>query len=82
MFVDTYFQRYIGRNPFGHSALDIKAYAMGLTGSSWAETSMRMLAPKYLDGRPLTHHALGDARQQAELFRALIAEHSRGSETQ
>jgi ribonuclease T len=74
MFVDTYFQRYLGRNPFGHSALDIKAYAMGMAGSSWAAVSMRELSPKYLDGRPLSHHALGDARDQAELFRALMAE--------
>ena len=78
MFVDTYFQRYLGRNPFGHSALDIKAYAMGMAGSSWAAVSMRELSPKYLDGRPLSHHALGDARQQAELFRALIAERTSG----
>ncbi len=74
MFVDTYFQRYLGRNPFGHSALDIKAYAMGMMGSSWAATSMRELSPRYLDGRPLSHHALGDARDQAELFRALLAQ--------
>jgi ribonuclease T len=78
MFVDAYFQRYVGRNPFGHSALDIKAYAMGMTGGTWASTSMRELSPKYLGGRPLSHHALGDARDQAELFRALLAEqHSR-----
>ena len=77
MFIDTYFQRYLGRNPFGHSALDIKAYAMGMAGSSWAAVSMRELSPRYLDGRPLSHHALGDARDQAELFRALLAEQSR-----
>jgi ribonuclease T len=76
MFVDTYFQRYLGRNPFGHSALDIKAYAMGMLGTSWAAVSMRELSPRYLDGRPLSHHAPGDARDQAELFRALLAEQS------
>jgi DNA polymerase III epsilon subunit-like protein len=74
MFVDAYFQRYLGHNPFGHSALDIKAYAMGMLGSSWAGASMRELSPRYLDGRALSHHALGDARDQAELFRALLAE--------
>lgn len=71
MFVDAYFRRFLGRNPFGHSALDIKAYAMGLTGSTWAATSMRVLSPLYLGGRSLTHNALGDARDQAELFRRL-----------
>ncbi len=75
MFVDDYFQRYLGSNPFGHSSLDIKAYAMGLRRSTWAETSMRVLSPLYLSGRDLVHNALEDARDQAELFRALRATH-------
>ena len=74
MFIDDYFRRFLGRNPFGHAALDIKAYAMGAANSSWAATSMRFLSPLYLDGRPLEHNALSDARDQAELFRALRAE--------
>jgi ribonuclease T len=74
MFVSDYFWRYLGRNPFGHSAVDIKAYYMGMTGSSWASTSMRYLSPKYLGGRHLSHNALGDARDQGEIFRALLAE--------
>jgi DNA polymerase III epsilon subunit-like protein len=74
MFMEDYFQRYLGRNPFGHSALDIKAYYMGKAGTSWAQTSMRFLSPRYLGGRHLSHNALGDARDQAELFRALLAE--------
>ena len=74
MFVADYFERYVGRNPFGHTALDIKALAMGRLGCTWAETSMRVLAPKYLSGRPLAHHALSDAQDQAALFRAVHAE--------
>ncbi|CAN5367353.1 hypothetical protein BH09ACT5_BH09ACT5_07690 [soil metagenome] len=78
MFVADYFGRFLGRNPFGHSALDIKAYYMGLADSTWAQTSMRFLSPLYLDGHPLEHNALSDARDQAKLFRALRAEaHSR-----
>lgn len=73
MFVDDYFQRHLGRNPFGHSALDVKAYYMGQAGVTWALTSMRYLSPLYLSGRQLTHNALADARDQAELFRALRA---------
>jgi DNA polymerase III epsilon subunit-like protein len=71
MFVADYFERYVGRNPFGYTALDIKAFAMGRLGVSWAETSMSVLGPKYLSGRPLAHHALSDAQDQAALFRAL-----------
>ena len=32
MFVDDYFQRFLERNPFGHSALDIKSYYLGHGG--------------------------------------------------
>jgi DNA polymerase III epsilon subunit-like protein len=71
MFVDDYFRRYLGRNPFGASALDVKAYYMGQAGVNWAHTSMRHLSPLFLSGRQLTHNALADARDQAELFRAL-----------
>lgn len=74
MFVADYFERFLGRNPFGHSALDIKSYFLAIAGGDWAHTSMRFLAPRYLDGRKLTHNALGDARDQAELFRAVRAE--------
>ena len=74
MFVADYFERYVGRNPFGFAALDIKALAMGRLGCTWAETSMSVLAPKYLSGRPLAHHALSDAQDQAALFRAILAE--------
>jgi ribonuclease T len=74
MFVDDYFHRYVGRNPFGASGLDVKAYYMGQAGVTWAKTSMRHLSPLYLSGRPLTHNALADARDQAELFRALRSE--------
>lgn len=74
MFVNDYFLRYLGRNPFGHSAIDIKAYYMGLTGSSWARTSLRFLSPLYLDGSKLSHNALGDARDQAKVFRGIRAD--------
>lgn len=71
MFVEEYFVRYGLENPFGHGGLDIKSYYVGMMGSTWAETSMKHLSPKYLAGRPLSHNALGDARDQAELFRAM-----------
>jgi ribonuclease T len=71
MFVNEYFVRYGLENPFGHGGLDIKSYYVGMMGSTWAETSMKHLSPKYLAGRPLSHNALGDARDQAELFRAM-----------
>lgn len=71
MFVNEYFVRYDVENPFGHGGLDIKSYYVGMMGSTWEQTSMRHLSPKYLEGRPLSHNALGDARDQAELFRRM-----------
>jgi DNA polymerase III epsilon subunit-like protein len=71
MFVNEYFVRYDVENPFGHGGLDIKSYYVGMMGSTWEQTSMRHLSPKYLSGRPLSHNALGDARDQAELFRRI-----------
>ena len=74
MFVNDYFHRFLGRNPFGHAALDLKAFYMGLTGVHWSETTMRYVAARYLSDRQLTHHALCDAQDQAELFRKMLTE--------
>jgi DNA polymerase III epsilon subunit-like protein len=72
MFVCDYFQRYLGRNPFGHTALDIKAYYMGLAGSSWRETSFSRISARFLGNRPLSHNALQDAIDQGEMFRKIL----------
>ena len=74
MFVNDYFHRFLGRNPFGHAALDLKAFYMGLTGVHWLETTMCYIAARYLSNRKLTHHALRDAQDQAELFQKMLAE--------
>lgn len=74
MFVNDYFHRFLGRNPFGHTALDLKALYMGLTGAAWRETSLQYVMARYRPGRNLTHHALSDAQDQAALFRAMLEE--------
>ena len=74
MFVNDYFHRFLGRNPFGHAALDLKAFYMALTGVHWSETTMRYVAARYLSDRQLMHHALRDAQDQAELFQKMLAE--------
>ena len=77
MFVADYFHRTLGHNPFGHTALDIKAFYMGLTGAAWSETTKAALAARFPDQPTLTHHALQDALDQAALFRRLILEAAR-----
>jgi len=74
MFVSDYFHRFLGANPFGHSAVDIKALTMGLARVPRQETSMTALEHRYSQMQQLTHHALEDALQQAELLRLILAE--------
>jgi DNA polymerase III epsilon subunit-like protein len=74
MFVCDYFHRFLGRNPFGHTAVDIKAFAMGAAGLEWNETSFNHLSRMYLGSREITHHALRDALDQAEIFNKLMVE--------
>ena len=72
MFLQDYFLRYLGKNPFGHSAIDIKAFYQGASGKSWEETSGRYLHPLYNQGKKLSHNALGDAIDQAVVFEGII----------
>jgi ribonuclease T len=78
MFVSDYFHRYLGNNPFGHSALDIKAYYMGFTGVTWSETSMKHISAHFLQEKHLVHNALHDAQDQAEIFREILKRSQKG----
>jgi DNA polymerase III epsilon subunit-like protein len=74
MFVNEYFHRFLGYNPFGHNALDIKSFYAGRTGSSWSETSLRHVAARYGGPPSLTHNALADAVDQAGFMAAMLEE--------
>ena len=74
MFVNDYFHRYLGHNPFGHSALDMKAFFMGMQGVRWGETGFEKVTEYFDIDHPLTHNALQDALDQAELFRKMLEE--------
>ncbi len=76
MFVNDYFHRFLKKNPFGHAALDIKSYYMGLKGGTWAGTKMRHVGRRYLDHEELVHHALDDALDQATLFQKMHEENT------
>lgn len=73
-FVNYYFHRFIGENPFGFSALDIKAYYMGATACQWADTRSSRMAAALQPQRQPNHTALRDAEYQAELFRLIRAQ--------
>jgi ribonuclease T len=71
MFVCDYFHRYLGRNPFGHAAVDVKSLFMGVAKVPWPETSIPHAARRYGITETLTHNALEDAVYQAALFRKM-----------
>jgi DNA polymerase III epsilon subunit-like protein len=74
IFINDYFHRYLGHNPFGHTAIDIKAYYMGVTGSTWKDTTMKNVSRDYLGGRDISHNAEEDAIDQAKIFSQLYKE--------
>lgn len=82
MFICYYFIKYLGRNPFGHNALDAKAYYMGMMNTSWKKTSKNNIDPhftkdiklKYVFFDPaLSHNALVDTQIQAKIFERMLA---------
>ena len=73
MFVADYLHRFVGRNPFGISALDLKALYMGrFSVPSWSATTKRHVATVVPGSLAHTHNALDDARMQAQLARRLL----------
>ncbi|MCP9630755.1 3'-5' exonuclease [Rhodopseudomonas palustris] len=67
-FVNYYFHRFTGGNPFGFTAVDIKALFMGATGCNWTDTRSSKMAERLSPRLKGDHQALHDAQYQAELF--------------
>ena len=74
MFVSDYFHRFLGHNPFGHRALDIKALFMGLHGIPWSATTHKAISEHYGLPNELPHRAEEDAIQEAEILKELLKE--------
>jgi DNA polymerase III epsilon subunit-like protein len=77
-FVNYYFHRYLGENPFGFTALDIKALYMGAADVAWDETRSSKIAAALKPKLSGTHDALQDAQYQAELFRLILQARKQG----
>jgi DNA polymerase III epsilon subunit-like protein len=71
-FINWYFHKFLDKNPFGISGLDVKAFYMGLAGVTWDETRSSQLPDKFKSAVKHSHNALDDAREQAEIFRKLL----------
>lgn len=74
MYLNVYFHRYLGYNPFGHKALDIKALYMGVHNVSFTETSNFYVSQHYGLPPEFTHNAQDDAVQGAEILQKLLLE--------
>lgn len=73
MFIAWYFKQFGIDNPFGHTALDMKAYFMGLTKCPWKKATLKHMAE--YTGIPfekLPHRALDDAIIQGKIFAELL----------
>lgn len=75
-FINYYFHRFLGSNPFGFTALDVKSYYMGVAGCKWSETRSSVMDQHLKPSLRGSHDALRDAKYQAELFR--LARATRG----
>lgn len=72
-FINFYFLKFHGENPFGFTALDIKALYMGKFGCVWGDTKSSAISAHLNPQSSGDHTALADARYQAELFRLILA---------
>lgn len=72
MFTHWYFMKFLGRDPFGISGLDIKAYFMGKHQSQWGEAVKNKIRPLYPSKTAHSHNTLDDATEQAEIFSRML----------
>jgi DNA polymerase III epsilon subunit-like protein len=82
MFVADAAWRHLDRNPFGISALDLKALYLGRhldAVGGWAETTKNHVKSRYGLELVHAHGALDDAREQAAICRAICGASGDGS---
>ncbi len=68
MWIYWYLQRFVGEPPFGHSALDVKSYAMAMLKRPFRDCVYEALPAEWREPLPVTHVALDDARAQGATF--------------
>ena len=74
LFVYWYLMRFVGESPFGHSALDIKSFAMAVLKVGYRESTKRNIPKRWFDKLPHSHIALADAIEQGALFCNMLTE--------
>ena len=72
-FVNYYFHKFLGWNPFGVSGIDLKSVWVGKTNSKWHTLTMEDIKTRLgLDHLAHTHNALEDAKEQSIIFKKMI----------
>jgi ribonuclease T len=72
-FVNYYFHKFIGNNPFGLSGLDLKSLWIGKTNSKWNATGIKDIKKVLgLEHLVHSHNALEDAKEQALIFAKIM----------
>lgn len=72
-FINYYFHKYLGKNIFGFTSLDIKSLYIGVFGGAWSETKSSKMKERLNPLINSNHNALQDALFQAELFRLILS---------
>jgi len=71
-FVNYYFHKFLGWNPFGVSGVDLKSVWVGKTNSKWHTLTMEDIKTRLgLDHLAHTHNALEDAKEQSIIFKRM-----------
>jgi DNA polymerase III alpha subunit (gram-positive type) len=72
-FVNHYFHKFMGQNPFGLSGVDIKSAWIGKTNAKWHAISLDDIKKSLgLGHLKHTHHALQDAKEQSIIFKQMM----------
>lgn len=78
-FINYYFHNFLGLNPFGHTALDIKSMFFGRRLCTWEETRSSNICKAFGITNKSAHRALDDAKFQAKLFKDISKLNDKGA---
>ena len=71
-FVYWYCHHFVGRSPFKFQGIDMKSFAMALLGTDFKNTVKKTMPKKWIPKSRHTHIAVEDAREQGDLFIAML----------
>ncbi|AAU93006.1 exonuclease [Methylococcus capsulatus str. Bath] len=74
MWIYWYLICFTGRRPFSEHGIDVRSYAMGMRRQTFGKSGKNYLPKRWSSPHPHTHIALDDAREQGDLFIAMLRE--------